>query len=230
MLPAPDDRSLLSVHLGRLIDASVPGLDPVLVRAVSDSVVLFLRSQSLSLPLPDDYLNLLVCRALASLSEPEAARAFAARLSSNARAPDFGDLPLFDPSLWPGPVPYPLWCLFASRLVRPTRSLTRSGLILWTLDFQRMACDPAGWMELSLFPALRQLLERIADAWDPSSGRGVLALRGLGAAGFPARPDKSTTAPSAPSVRDFLSRVLEHLQTARAWTHRPEIVSLDFPA
>ncbi len=231
MLPIPssdDNRAVLRAHLESLLRTAA--LDATVAEAVSTAVVHFLADQHLSPPLPDDYLHLLIYRALCFLGQPAAARAWAAAHLPGA------DLPVFDPAVWPGPVPLLVWQLFASRLVRPARTLTAEGKILWTLDFRRLRQEQAGWLEITLLPGLRALLEQLAPAWDDSSGAGLLGLRGLYAAGFAPTPRKkpkprSPFAPlDAPALRAFCLRVLSHLQSARGWARTPEVLYLDFPA
>ncbi len=230
-IPSSDDvREVLRVHLeGRLRGTD---LDPAVAEAVATAVVHYLATQRLSPPLPDDYLHLLIYRALRFLHQDAAARAWAAAHLPGA------DLPVFDPEVWPGPVPLLVWQLFASRLVRPARTLTAEGRILWTLDFRRLRQEQAGWLEITLLPGLRALLEQLAPAWDESSGAGLLGLRGLYAAGFAPTPrhrrktrSHSRYAPlDAPALRAFCLRVLAHLQSTRGWRHAPDVLYLDFPS
>ena len=229
-LPSSDDvRAVLRSHLEGLLRGT--DLDPAVAEAVAAAAVAYLADQRLAPPLPDDYLHLLIYRALRSLNQPDAARRWAA-----AHLPGV-DVPVFDPDVWPGPVPLLVWQLFASRLVRPARTVTAEGRILWTLDFRRLRKEQAGWLEITLLPGLRALLEQRAPAWDDSSGAGLLGLRGLYAAGFAPTPRRrqkskshSLTAPlDADAIRAFCLRVLAHLQTARAWQQTPEVLYLDFP-
>ena len=232
MLPIPssdDVRETLRAHLETLLRGT--DLDPAVAEAVSAAAVAYLADQRLAPPLPDDYLHLLIYRALRSLNQPDAARRWAA-----AHLPGV-DVPVFDPDVWPGPVPLLVWQLFASRLVRPARTLSAEGRILWTLDFRRLRKEQAGWLEITLLPGLRALLEQLAPAWDDSSGAGLLGLRGLYAAGFAPTPRRrkpkahSAYAPlDAPALRAFCLRVLAHLQTARGWTRTPDVLYLDFPS
>nr|HPJ56334.1 hypothetical protein [Kiritimatiellia bacterium] len=74
-------------------------LDPAAAEAVSSAVIAYLADQRLAPPLPDDYLHLLIYRALRTLNQNDAARSWAA-----THLPGIG-LPVFDPDLWPGPVP-----------------------------------------------------------------------------------------------------------------------------
>jgi len=231
-IPSSDDlRGVLRTHLEKLIRGS--SLDAAVAEAVSAAVVQFLADQRLAPPLPDDYLHLLIYRALRTLRQSDAARRWAA-----AHLPDQVDLPVFDPDVWPGPVPLIVWQLFASRLVRPARTLTAEGRILWTLDFRRLRKEQAGWLEITLLPGLRALLEQLAPAWDDFSGAGLLGLRGLYAAGFAPTPRRrrkrkthSLTAPlDAAAIRAFCLRVLAHLQAARAWKQTPAVLYLDFPS
>ena len=237
MIPIPssdETRALLRAHLEQLLRATAgsASLDPAAAEAVSAAIVQFLADQRLAPPLPDDYLHLLIYRALRSLNQPEAARAWAA-----AHLPGV-ELPVFDPAVWPGPVPLLVWQLFASRLVRPARTVTAEGRILWTLDFRRLRQEQAGWLEITLLPGLRALLEQLASAWDDSAGAGLLGLRGLYAAGFAPTPRRrrrklksaSAYAPlDAPAIRAYCLRVLDHLRAARGWTRTPDVLYLDFP-
>lgn len=228
-IPSSDDvREILRAHLETLLRGTE--LDAAAAEAVSAAVVAYLADQRLSPPLPDDYLHLLIYRALRSLNRRDAARRWAA-----AHLPGV-DVPVFDPDVWPGPVPLLVWQLFASRLVRPARTVTAEGRILWTLDFRRLRKEQAGWLEITLLPGLRALLEQLAPAWDDSSGAGLLGLRGLYAAGFAPTPRRrkpkahSAYAPlDAPALRAFCLRVLAHLQHARGWTLTPDVLYLDFP-
>ena len=229
-LPSSDDvRAVLRSHLEGLLRGT--DLDPAIAEAVAAAVVAYLADQRLAPPLPDDYLHLLIYRALRSLNQPDAARRWAA-----AHLPGV-DVPVFDPDVWPGPVPLLVWQLFASRLVRPARTVTAEGRILWTLDFRRLRKEQAGWLEITLLPGLRALLEQLAPAWDESAGAGLLGLRGLYAAGFAPTPRRrkpkahSAYAPlDAPALRAFCLRVLAHLQHARGWTRTPDVLYLDFPS
>jgi len=229
-LPSSDDvRAVLRSHLEGLLRGT--DLDPAIAEAVAAAAVAYLADQRLSPPLPDDYLHLLIYRALRSLNQPDAARRWAA-----AHLPGI-DVPVFDPAVWPGPVPLLVWQLFASRLVRPARTVTAEGRILWTLDFRRLRKEQAGWLEITLLPGLRALLEQLAPAWDDSSGAGLLGLRGLYAAGFAPTPRRrkpkahSAYVPlDAPALRAFCLRVLAHLQHARGWTRTPDVLYLDFPS
>lgn len=237
MIPVPssdDTRAILREHLEQLLNETTQSvaLEPAAAEAVTSAVVQYLADQGLSSPLPDDYLHLMIYRALRSLQQPDAAHAW-----STAHLPG-EDIPVFDPDVWPGPVPLLVWQLFASRLVRPARTLTAEGNILWTLDFRRLRREQAGWLEITLLPGLRALLEQLAPAWDETSGRGLLGLRGLYAAGFaptPRRRRKARThsryAPlDANAIRSFCLRVLANLQPARGWQRTPDVLYLDFPA
>ena len=228
-IPSSDDlRATLRAHLETLLRGT--DLDPAVAEAVSAAAVAYLADQRLAPPLPDDYLHLLIYRALRFLNQRDAAGRWAA-----AHLPGL-DVPVFDPDVWPGPVPLLVWQLFASRLVRPARTITAEGRILWTLDFRRLRKEQAGWLEITLLPGLRALLEQLAPAWDDSSGAGLLGLRGLYAAGFAPTPRRRKTkahsayAPlDAPALRAFCLRVLAHFQHARGWTRTPDVLYLDFP-
>ena len=224
-----DARAALGVHLEGLLRGVAP--EPAAAEAVAAAVVQYLADQRLSPPLPDDYLHLLIYRALRSLGQAAAARTWAAAHLPGA------DLPVFDPAVWPGPVPLIVWQLFTSGLVRPTRTITAAGRILWTLDFRRLRREQAGWLEITLLPGLRALLEQLAPAWDETSGAGILGLRGLYAAGFAPTPRRrkkpnphSPFAPlDAPAIHAFCLRVLARLQSLRGWRRAPDVLYLDFP-
>ena len=229
-IPSSDDvRAVLRSHLEGLLRGTDP--DPAIAEAVAAAVVAYLADQRLAPPLPDDYLHLLIYRALRSLNQRDAAGRWAAVHLPGVAAP------VFDPYVWPGPVPLLVWQLFASRLVRPARTVTAAGKILWTLDFRRLRKEQAGWLEITLLPGLRALLEQLAPAWDDSSGAGLLGLRGLYAAGFAPTPRRrkpkahSAFAPlDAPALRAFCLRVLAHLHAARGWRQIPDVLYLDFPS
>lgn len=237
MLPIPTTdtiRAILRDHLEALLHATerTSPLDPAAAEAVSAAVITYLADQRLAPPLPDDYLHLLIYRALRTLNQNDAAHAWA-----TAHLPDAPDLPVFDPDIWPGPVPLLVWQLFASRLVRPARTFTAEGNILWTLDFRRIRQEQAGWLEITLLPGLRALLEQLAPAWDDTAGRGLLGLRGLYAVGFAPTPRRrKTTRPrsryaplDAAAIRTFCLRVFVNLQPVRGWRHTPDVLYLDFP-
>lgn len=233
MIPIPssdDARAALRAHLEGLLRDAVPA---AAAEGVATAVIQYLADQHLAPPWPDDYLHMLVYRALITLGEQEAAWNWIC-----AHLPAFRNRPkVFDPIIWPGPVPLIVWQLFASGLVSPSRTVTAAGKFLWALDFRRLRQEQAGWLEITLFPGLRALLEQLAPAWDETSGAGLLGLRGLYAAGFAPTPrrrskkrSRSAYAPlDAPAIRGFCLRVLAHLQTARGWKHTPDVLYLDFP-
>ena len=243
MLPAPNPEQMLTLHLERLMRESPPAAQPPpdTARAVAEAVILCLRDQNLTLPLPDGYLHLMIYRALRAVGPEPVARAWAdAHLADSprnlARAPDRTLRPVFDPLIWPGPVPLIVWQFFDTRLVRPLRTITLRGRLVWRLDFRRLVPSEAGWMELTLFPGLHAILERLADAFDDTHGRGIIGLSGLYASGFAptphrrrrGRPAARTTAPlDAPAVRDYILRVLHTLASARHWLTLPEVIYLD---
>ncbi|MBR3583203.1 MAG: hypothetical protein IKO01_07165 [Kiritimatiellae bacterium] len=243
MLPAPNPEHLLSLHLERLMRDSPPAAQPPpeTARAVADAVILCLRDQGLTLPLPDGYLRLMIYRALRAVGPETTARAWAAAhltesTAQLARSPDRTLRPVFDPLIWPGPVPLIVWQLFESHLVRPLRTITLRGRLVWRLDFRRLVPTDAGWMELTLFPGLHAILERLADAFDDTQGRGIIGLAGLYASGFaptPRRRRRGRPAPrgiaplDAPAVRDYILRVLHTLSATRHWTTLPEVIYLD---
>lgn len=185
-------------------------------RALAGAVERFLREEGIDRrPLPDEYVDLLLYRGLKAAGQDGAARRWAA-----ARLPAKNGPEPFDPDVWPGPVPLVVWELFASGMVRPLRSLAADGRLAWILDFRRMGPGEAGWMDLTLFPGLRRMLEVLAPAWDAGGGRGTLGLRGLGASGL-SRAD-------AEAVGRHCAAVLARLAPVRGWERTPEIVWMDF--
>ena len=242
MLPVPSSEQLLSLHLEHLMrDTPLPARPPPeTARAVAEAVILHLRDQGLTLPLPDGYLHLMIYRALRAVGPEPVARAWAAAhltesTAQLARAPDRTLRPVFDPLIWPGPVPLIVWQFFDTRLIRPLRTVTLRGRLVWRLDFRRLVPSDAGWMELTFFPGLHAILERLADAFDPTHGRGIIGLAGLYAAGFAptprrrrrGRPPHAVEPIDAPSVRDYILRVLHTLAENRHWTTLPEVIYLD---
>ena len=109
MLPVPSSEQLLSLHLEHLMrDTPLPARPPPeTARAVAEAVILHLRDQGLTLPLPDGYLHLMIYRALRAVGPEPVARAWAAAhltesTAQLARAPDRTLRPVFDPLIWPG--------------------------------------------------------------------------------------------------------------------------------
>jgi len=200
----------------RRLGAVLGGGETEARRALAGAVERFLREEGIDRrPLPDAYLDLLVFRGLRAAGQDDDARRWAA-----ARLPARNGPEPFDPDVWPGPVPLVVWELFASGMVRPFRTLAADGRLAWILDFRRMGPGEAGWMDLTLFPGLRRMLEILAPAWDPGGGRGTLGLRGLGESGL-ARKD-------AEAVGRHCGAVLARLAAARGWKRTPEIVWMDF--
>lgn len=238
--PYADDTPAVPLHApppvadwlaSRLRDAlpPQPASAPDLPREIAASVARFLLAQDIAdAPLPPAYLDLLAFRALCAAGERPAALRYA-----QGRLPADADTPIpFDPEVWPGPVPLSIWSLFDQRLVRPLRSRADDGRILWMLDFRRLRPSDAGWLELTLLPGLRTLLEQIAPAFDPD-GRGVLGLRGLYATGFaPSAPSRRRRpAPlAAPDIRAFCLRILSRQALLRRWPARPDVIYLDAPS
>ena len=185
-------------------------------RAVAGAAERFLREEGLEWgAVPEAYLDQLLFRGLLAAGQEEAARRWEA-----ARLPAGHGLRAFDPSVWPGPVPLAAWELFESGAVRPERALAVDGRMAWILDFRRMAPGDEGWMELTLFPGLRRLLEWLAPAWDARGGRGALGLRGLHGTGFSREESEA--------VRRHCGAVLERVAAARGWGRVPEVVFVDF--
>lgn len=201
-----------------------------LVHAVAAAVGRFLDEQRLAFAtLPDRYLWLLAYRGLCAAGARDvAARWIRARLPEMAAEPN-----PFDPDVWPGPVPLVVWTLFDSRLVRPVRSLTADGRLMWMLDFRRLRPGDGGWLELTLLPGLGALVEQMAPAWDAVDGRGVLALRGLLATGFAPTPRRRSRLRDAcldtTAIRAYCLRLLSRETERRHWARRPDVVFLDAP-
>lgn len=199
-------------------------------REVAASVARYLDAQGLAFSaLPGDYLLLLAYRGLCAAGARDAAGRWSrARLPGLAAGPN-----PFDPAVWPGPVPPVVWSLFSRGLVRPVRSVAADGRLIWTLDFLRLKSSDGGWLELTLLPGLRALVEQLVPAWDADGGRGVLGLRGLFASGFApsARrsrsPRRGAARLDAAAIRAYCVRLLSREAAARSWPRRPDVVYLD---
>lgn len=225
-------REQIRRHLAEDIKTSTAHLpmDAGAAQAVADAITAYCEEQFIAPPLPTGYLDMMVYRALKALNQTEAAGFIA-----QTRLPQWDIHNVFDPAIWPGPVPLIVWRLFASQIVRPSRTVTAGGKVLWILDFARLHREDAGWMEITFFPGLRALVTQLAAAWDDTAGEGYLGLRGLYAAGFaptPRRKPKKNAAHSdfhAGEIRAYILQVLEHVRRDRGWKQCPRVLYLEFP-
>lgn len=188
------------------------------LQAVGTAMERYLGEQGLGRgEVPGEYVERLLYRALRSVGEDGAA----GRRAKWA-FPGEKEKPAVDPDYWPGPVPLETWRLFEERIVRPMRGRTADGRKMWILDFHCWKRPEEGWMELTLLPGIRAILERLSWGWDPD-GAGVLGLRGLAGG-------ETDAGVEAESIRRFCAEVLARVGKERGWGMVPDVVRLDPPA
>lgn len=192
------------------------------LQAVGTAMERYLEEQGLRKGnAPEGYVDRLLYRSLRSVGEDTAAGRWA-----RWAFPGEKEKPAVDPEFWPGPVPVEVWRLFESRVVRPLRSRTADGRRMWIFDFQCWRGEEEGWMELTLLPGVRAILEQLAWGWDPS-GDGVLGLRGLQGGAAEAgrkRRRRGGARSEAERIRRFCEDVLERVAKERGWGGRPDVV------
>jgi hypothetical protein len=123
--------------------------------------------------------------------------------------------------------------VFGTGLVRSSVWTTAGGARTLVLDFRRIAWRSGECHELALFAALTSLLEYIADAWDETSGRGVLGLSRLSEAAAALAAGKGPSrrrATLAQEIRSHCGGILDRIAASRGWAHRPALLDLDFGA
>ncbi len=191
------------------------------LQAVGTAMERYLEEQGLRKGnAPERYVDRLLYRSLRSVGEDGAAGRWA-----RWAFPGEKGRPAVDPEFWPGPVPVEVWRLFESRVVRPLRSRTADGRRMWIFDFQCWQQEEE-WLELTLLPGVRSILEQLAWGWDPS-GSGVLGLRGVpGGAGETGwkRKGRIVERSAAERIRRYCEDVLERVAKERGWAGRPDVV------
>ena len=188
------------------------------LQAVGTAMERYLEEQGLRKGnAPEGYVDRLLYRSLRSVGEDAAAGRWA-----RWAFPGEKEKPAVDPEYWPGPVPLEVWRLFESRVVRPLRSRTADGRRMWIFDFRCWRGEEEGWMELTLLPGLRAILEQLAWGWDPT-GAGVLGLRGMPTEGR-RRGHGGVETSAAERIRRFCEDVLDRVAKERGWAGRPDVV------
>ncbi|MFH1476534.1 MAG: hypothetical protein ABIH24_03450 [Verrucomicrobiota bacterium] len=176
--------------------------------------------------LPEEYLLLLIGRALWSVGEEQTARRL---LESQGRALNL-PATLIE-VVWTPDISMMHWhILLATRAVR-TSSLTGTlNGTLWVLDLERMVLPASTSLELLALNVVRTVVDRVAGLWDHCRGRGLLGLRhadtvAAGMLGCPRHSAKSTAL--AADIYAQVRRRLQALKTDRGWDETPRVIMLD---
>ncbi len=110
--------------------------------------------------------------------------------------------------------------LLGTRVVRSGEWMSAGEKPSWILDFRQLAESSPVGLELTLFPALKTILESVADLWDEVSGEGVLGLTNLDCV-YATGP--RSTVGLLGACRDRLERIAR----ARGWDTCPRVIDLD---
>jgi hypothetical protein len=176
--------------------------------------------------LPEEYLLLLIGRALWSVGKERTAR----RLLE-IHAPALNLPAAFLEAVWAPDISMMHWhILISTRAVR-TSSLTGAlNGTLWVLDLERMVMPASTSLELMALNVVRAVIDRVAGLWDRCQGRGLLGIRHANtvAAGMLGSPRHS--AKSIALAADIHAQVrgrLQILKTERGWNETPRVIVLD---
>jgi hypothetical protein len=176
--------------------------------------------------LPEEYLLLLIGRALWSVGEEQTARRL---LEIQGRALN---LPAtFVEAAWAPDISMMHWhILLSTRAVRTSALMGPLNGTLWVLDLERMVLPASTSLELLALNVVQTVIDRVAALWDHCQGRGLLGLRhantvAAGMLGCPRHSAKSMAL--AADIREQARRRLQTLKTARGWDDTPQVIMLD---
>ena len=176
--------------------------------------------------LPEEYLLLLIGRALWSVGEEQAARRL---LTTRGHALN---LPAtFVEAVWAPDISMLHWhILLSTRAVRTSALMGPLNGTLWVLDLERMVLPAPTSLELLALNVVRSVVDRVAALWDHCQGRGLLGLRhantvAAGMLGCPRHSAKSMAL--AADIRELCARRLQTLKPARGWDEIPQVIMLD---
>jgi hypothetical protein len=222
--PAEDERQATATayrhELAEAIAAFIRRQHPAFADSSPDNAIN--RNEGL----PEEYLLLLIGRALWSVGEEQTAR----RLSEiQGRALN---LPVtFVEAVWAPDVSMMHWhILLSTRAVRTSALMGPLNGTLWVLDLERMVMPAPTSLELLALNVVRAVVDRVAVLWDHCQGRGLLGLRHVNtvAAGMLGCPRHSTKSMAlAADIREQVRQRLQALKTARGWDETPQVIMLD---
>lgn len=176
--------------------------------------------------LPEEYLLLLIGRALWSVGEEQTARRL---LQTQGHALN---LPAtFVEAVWAPDISMLHWhILLSTRAVRTSSLMGPLNGTLWVLDLERMVLPASTSLELLALNVVRTVIDRVAVLWDHCQGRGLLGLRhantvAAGMLGCSRHSAKSMAL--AADIREQVRQRLQALKTARGWNETPQVIMLD---
>lgn len=176
--------------------------------------------------LPEEYLLLLIGRALWSVGEEQTARRVL-----EIHAPALNLPATFVEAVWAPDISMMHWhVLLTTRAVRTSALMESLNGTLWVLDLERMVLPASTSLELLALNVVRGVIDRVAVLWDHCQGRGLLGLRhantvAAGMLGCPRHSAKSMAL--AAEIREQVHRRLQALQTDRGWHETPQVIMLD---
>ena len=176
--------------------------------------------------LPEEYLLLLIGRALWSVGEEQTAR----RLLE-IHAPALNLPATFVEAVWAPDISMMHWhILLSTRAVRTSALMGPLNGTLWVLDLERMVLPASTSLELLALNMVRTVIDRVAVLWDHCQGHGLLGLRhantvAAGMLGCPRHSAKSMAL--AADIHAQVRQRLQALKTARGWDATPQVIMLD---
>ncbi|MFA5044272.1 MAG: hypothetical protein WC381_09525 [Kiritimatiellia bacterium] len=242
--PAADERAeqALAAYIAGKIEPDGndgPAPDTACRRELAEAIAAFIRSRHPAFAaappdggidrnggLPEEYLLMLIGRALWSVGEEQTARRL---LESQGRALN---LPAtFVEAVWAPDISMMHWhILLATRAVRTSALMGALSGTLWVLDLERMVLPESTSLELLALNVVRAVIDRVAVLWDHCQGRGLLGLRhadtvAAGMLGCPRHSAKSKAL--AADIRELCARRLQALKSSRGWDEAPQVIMLD---
>ena len=220
------DQDALCDYLADQIVSASSSFSPIQAREIARGVTAYCAGFMTEQGVSSDYMALLLSRALWCLGEKELARLIVNRQRLDSTR---ADLFLADPDK--AAVSMDAWSLMDSRLVRPSQWTVENQSAVWVLDFTRIRMAPQDFVELVFLQGLRILLERTAEIWDVTDGRGVLGLKGLRAWLSERKKTGARSSRAAmKEIADFCRDVMGKNREKRAWAACPRVIHLDIPS
>ena len=191
-------------------------------REVARAVERYLDLLPTSASIPDDYLAVLIARALRGAGEEDAARAVLAPLVPAGIKVDA----LERIATWRGLTPAG-WRLCAARVVRPSSWSSEGGRTVWVLDLNRLRLDEDHCFELSFWQVLGRVLRSLCAVWDADGGEGMLAVSGLFIMARHLSSGVRRSRRFGKEVEQFCRETLSSCGERRDWSKVPRVLVLD---
>jgi hypothetical protein len=177
-----------------------PDVSAALCDEIARAVAAYCAERHGEATIPDEYLALLLSRALAAAGQSEAGGAVIAerilRSGLGASGRLAAELPCSGAVL----------AALSAGIVRVGRDA--NGALVWTLNCEKLGVPGPACIEMLFFASLRALVEELGVTWDTTSGHGTLRLRGAGV---------------VPGVEPFVRAVLVRVQAERMWLAAPDV-------